>query len=526
MMKKNEKFISLILIICISLSMIGCKADNTKDDKKRDYIVYGVKSTDLNFKPFSGQMDEQEIYNALFDGFFEKNQKGDIIPVLFDSYKVSKDGLEYIFTLRNNARWSDGSSITCDDILNYFRQLLSYNNKNSFVSELFSIYGAKKYHEGNDDFSCVAITKENENTIKIRMNNKDEAFLEKLSSPRYRLVKKLGDLNKIKDNYKNIKYSGAYSIDAVNKDGTIMLKLNDGYHDNVENSPDKILLKRYESTELALADMEIGNVDFFKEAPESEVLRLYNNNKLQVYPKQDTIFLGFNLAKDRLTNSLNFRRAIQRGLSYSFYTYGGVKSGEYEVTKGQITRNTGQNKTALFTAGSISSDEIKSQIEDNVVVANKIIKENEDFKSAHLKILCENKYSSIAEFIKQKLEADLKFKVDIVDCNEGSLTEQKKKADYDMVLCSYDFHDEDKKDIYSSMFSGCSWNDEDFLKLSKKIESKKDYSTDNVEKMISDKIPYIPILFANDVVCKSEKISYINFDSNGIIELKKLEVKQ
>ena len=127
--------------------MIGCKADNTKDDKKRDYIVYGVKSTDLNFKPFSGQMDEQVIYNALFDGFFEKNQKGDIIPVLFDSYKVSKDGLEYIFTLRNNARWSDGSSITCDDILNYFRQLLSYNNKNSFVCELFSIYGAKKYHE-------------------------------------------------------------------------------------------------------------------------------------------------------------------------------------------------------------------------------------------------------------------------------------------------------------------------------------------------------------------------------------------
>ena len=526
MMKKIEKVISLILIICICLVMTGCKADNTKDEKKRDYLVYGVKSTDLNFKPFSGQMEEQDIYNALFDGFFEKTQKGDIVPALFDSYKVSKDGLEYILTLRNNAHWSDGSSITCDDILNYFRQLLSYNNKNSFVSELYSIYGAKKYHEGNDDFSCVAMTKENDNTLKIRMNNKDDDFLEKLSSPRYRLVKKLDDLNKIKDNYKNIKYSGAYSIDAVNKDGSVMLKLNDGYYDKAKNSAEKILLKRYESTEVALADMETGNVDFFKGAPESEVLNLYNNNKLQVCPKQDTIFLGFNLAKGRLTNSLDFRRAVQRGLSYSFYTYGGVKSGEYEVTKGQIVRNAGQDKTALFTAGNISSDEIKSQIEDNVVVANKIIKDNEDFKSAHLKILCENKYSSIAEFVKKKLENDLKFKVDIVNCNEEGLGEQKKKADYDMFLCGYDFHDEDKKDIYSSMFSGCSWDDEEYLKLSKGIESKKDYSTDNVEKLISDKIPYIPLLFVNDVVCRSEKINYINFDRNGIIELKKLELNK
>jgi len=41
---------------------------------------------------------------------------GTLIPLIISSWSVSADGLEYTFTIRNNARWSDGTDVTTDDI--------------------------------------------------------------------------------------------------------------------------------------------------------------------------------------------------------------------------------------------------------------------------------------------------------------------------------------------------------------------------------------------------------------------------
>ncbi|MCC6004636.1 MAG: ABC transporter substrate-binding protein [Thermofilum sp.] len=42
---------------------------------------------------------------------------GTWIPLLFSSWQVSPDGLTYTFTIRENAKWSDGTDVTTDDVI-------------------------------------------------------------------------------------------------------------------------------------------------------------------------------------------------------------------------------------------------------------------------------------------------------------------------------------------------------------------------------------------------------------------------
>lgn len=42
---------------------------------------------------------------------------GTLISLIFSSWSVSADGLTYTFTIRDNAKWSDGTDVTIDDIL-------------------------------------------------------------------------------------------------------------------------------------------------------------------------------------------------------------------------------------------------------------------------------------------------------------------------------------------------------------------------------------------------------------------------
>jgi oligopeptide transport system substrate-binding protein len=59
---------------------------------------------------------EQAIY-MIFNGLVQLDDKGNVIPVLAQSYKVSTDGLTYTFTLRDGLKFSDGTPLTSDDVV-------------------------------------------------------------------------------------------------------------------------------------------------------------------------------------------------------------------------------------------------------------------------------------------------------------------------------------------------------------------------------------------------------------------------
>ena len=245
-MKKIILTISIsIVTIVILLSFIDRTSQQTSSNTAD--IVYSINSIPTNLKSI-GDLDkrQQDIVCATSKGLVELDSEGNIQPSLAESYEVNDDGLEYVFKIRDDVYWSDGNKITPEDIVSFFREVITEDNE---ISALLNVFGVKDYLESDKSFSeTVAITFD-ESSIKIRLNSRDDGFIEELTKPQYRLRKDVLFWEDIALNYKNIPYSGEYYIDSINESEIILKRSSKASAELAQT----IYLVKDESEDLALA---------------------------------------------------------------------------------------------------------------------------------------------------------------------------------------------------------------------------------------------------------------------------------
>lgn len=59
---------------------------------------------------------DRDVTALVYAGLMGTNGEGDLVPVLAESYEISPDGHTYTFTLRPDARFSDGVAVTAEDV--------------------------------------------------------------------------------------------------------------------------------------------------------------------------------------------------------------------------------------------------------------------------------------------------------------------------------------------------------------------------------------------------------------------------
>lgn len=93
----------------------------------------------------SGQ-PEGRIIRALYEGLCTWNPKTcRPDPGVAESWEISEDGCEYLFHLRQEARWSDGSPVTADDFHWSIRRFLHPATAAEYAYEMWYIEGAEAY---------------------------------------------------------------------------------------------------------------------------------------------------------------------------------------------------------------------------------------------------------------------------------------------------------------------------------------------------------------------------------------------
>ncbi|MFM9905587.1 MAG: peptide ABC transporter substrate-binding protein [Pyrinomonadaceae bacterium] len=84
--------------------------------------VTGSEPETLDPQVSSGQ-PEARIYMAIFEGLVEYGPKNmQPIPAIAKSWEISPNVDEFVFHLRDNAKWSDGTPITANDFVYSFRR--------------------------------------------------------------------------------------------------------------------------------------------------------------------------------------------------------------------------------------------------------------------------------------------------------------------------------------------------------------------------------------------------------------------
>ncbi|MEM8712092.1 MAG: peptide ABC transporter substrate-binding protein [Planctomycetota bacterium] len=105
-------------------------------------------------------------------------------PGMAKSWQVSEDGRTYTFQIRENARWSDGSDLTADDLLWSFERFLDPRTASKYAYMLWYVEGAEAFTTEVEDgaprnsFDSVGITKTGEFEIQFQLKAPTPFFLE------------------------------------------------------------------------------------------------------------------------------------------------------------------------------------------------------------------------------------------------------------------------------------------------------------------------------------------------------------
>jgi oligopeptide transport system substrate-binding protein len=125
------------------------------------------------------------VIEQLFIGLVDlDDETAEPMPELATSWTISPDGLVYTFTLRSNARWSDGRVITAGDVRYGILRSLDPATAAGLAWELFIIKNAEGYNDGSiADPNLVGIKVLDDTHLEVTLGSPASFALSVLSLP-------------------------------------------------------------------------------------------------------------------------------------------------------------------------------------------------------------------------------------------------------------------------------------------------------------------------------------------------------
>lgn len=175
-MKPFFKIIAIILCIALFLPITACGNNNDA------YIYFQLDETPYTLDPQTAKSDvELLISQNLYEGLMRFNEKDELVCGVAKNYQ--KQGLAYIFTLRDDAKWKDGTKLTAHDFEFAFKRALSFDTAAPYASLLYSIKNGKEIHSGDLIALDLGVKAVDDKTLKIELEYDDPDFLKILAHP-------------------------------------------------------------------------------------------------------------------------------------------------------------------------------------------------------------------------------------------------------------------------------------------------------------------------------------------------------
>lgn len=139
----------------------------------QDFIINnGAEPQSLDPSHIQG-VPEHRIYMSLFEGLVINDPKTcRALPGVAQKWSVSPDGMTVTFTLRKNAKWSDGSKVTASDFVDGWLRTLAPETGAEYAYMIGMIVkGAEEYNGGNGKASDVGVKAINDTTLEVQLKS-------------------------------------------------------------------------------------------------------------------------------------------------------------------------------------------------------------------------------------------------------------------------------------------------------------------------------------------------------------------
>lgn len=315
--------------LCCALALCGLSVSVFAADvqpgtplaEKQD-VVRHLKDEPATLDPAKAVgLPEIQVIRDLFEGLVNQNEKGEVIPGVAQSWQ-SNDNRIWTFTLRDDARWSDGTPVTAKDFVYSWQRLVNPKTTSPFAgfAALAGISNAKAITDGKMTVDKLGVSAVDAKTLRVQLDKPLPWFPNLAASfALYPVQQKNVESGAEWTRPGNLVGNGAFVLTNRVVNEKLELARNKQYWDDGKTVINKVTFVPINQESAATKRYLANGVDITESFPKNLYQKLQKEIPGQVYtpPQLGTYYYAFNTQKGptadarvRLALSLTIDRRV------------------------------------------------------------------------------------------------------------------------------------------------------------------------------------------------------------------------
>ncbi|MEN4891063.1 peptide ABC transporter substrate-binding protein [Erwinia billingiae] len=314
-MNNSSRFTLAMLALAVTASVSAAEVPSGTALASRQEIVRHIKDEPASLDPAKAVgLPEIQVIRDLFEGLTNQDAKGNIIPGVATQWQTT-DNKTWIFTLRKDAKWSNGEPVTANDFVYSWRRLVDPKIGSTFAwfAELAGIQNAGAITKGQMTPDKLGVTALDDHRLKVTLDKPVPYFVSltanfSLYPVPEKVIEKAG-----KDWVQpgTLVGNGAYKLQERVVNEKLVLVRNDHYWDNAHSVLTKVTFVPINEESSATKRYRADDIDITESFPKNMYSMLKKDLPGQVYtPDQlGTYYYAFNTTKGP-TADVRVRKAL------------------------------------------------------------------------------------------------------------------------------------------------------------------------------------------------------------------------
>ncbi len=282
---------------------------------EKQEIVRHIKDEPASLDPAKAVgLPEIQVIRDLYEGLTNQDASGKVVPGVAESWQ-SSDNKTWIFTLRKDARWSNGEPVTADDFVYSWQRLVDPKTSSPFAwfAGLSGIENADAIARGSMGVDKLGVTALDKHRLKVTLVRPVPYFPSLTANFSLYPVSKTVIAQHGSDwtQPANLVGNGAYKLQDRVVNEKIVLVRNDRYWDNAHSVLTKVTFLPINEESSATKRYRAGDIDITESFPKNMYALLKKTLPGEVYtPDQlGTYYYAFNTEKGP-TADVRVRQAL------------------------------------------------------------------------------------------------------------------------------------------------------------------------------------------------------------------------
>jgi len=254
------------------------------------------------------------ILRDLFEGLTAVGPEGSAVPAAAESWTVSADGLEYVFRLRENLRWSNGDVLRAADYVAGMRRLVDPATASPYAQVLEPVLNAAAIIRGEQPPDHLGVSAPDDRTVLVRLQNPAPYLLGLLAQPGTFPVHgpSLAQYGAEHARPGRLVSNGAFALADWVVGSHVVAERNRHYWNDGATRLARVHYEHHSDTGTEFRQYRAGELDVTYSVPPQQHAWIQANlpGELHVAPQLSVYYYGFNLKKPPFRDNPDLRRAL------------------------------------------------------------------------------------------------------------------------------------------------------------------------------------------------------------------------